>query len=221
MSRSDHGFTLVELMIVMVLIGILSLTIPNFIANWLQASSLAQQRTALLSNAENALDTVNQDIRLSGAADDNNRWADPNAPGAPADQLSWQSTSNVLVLAKAAADSSKNIIFSDPAKYISQKDNEIYYVSGGTLYRRTIKSSDATDATVTTCPPAVATAGCPADKTIATGVTAFSVKYYDADENQVIPSDARSIQLAITMQDKSGYKTISASYTTRMVFRNE
>ena len=221
MSRSGSGFTLVELMIVMVLVGILSLMIPNFIANWLQASSLAQQRTALLGDAEDALDTVSQDIRLSGAADDNNRWADPNAPGAPANELSWQSTASTLVLAKAAEDSSKNIIFSDPAKYISQKDNQVYYVSSGTLYRRTIKSNDPNDAAITTCPPASASSSCPADKAVATGVSAFSVKYYDADENQVAASDARSIQLGITMQDKSGYKTISASYSTRMVFRNE
>lgn len=215
------GFTLVELIITMVLIGILSLTLPNFIATWLQASSLGQARSDLLGNAENALDTVNKDIRLSGAADQNNRWADPNAPGAPTNDYSWQSSGSTLVLAKAAVDSGNNIIFSDPAKYISQKDNQIYYVSGSTLYRRTIASSDPNDAAITTCPPAIATSSCPADKTIATGVTTFSVQYYDANEQQVTPSSAHSIQLAITLQDKVGSKTISASYNTRMVFRNE
>jgi prepilin-type N-terminal cleavage/methylation domain-containing protein len=217
----QKGFTLVELLITMVLISILSLTLPNFIANWLQASSLAQAKTALLSNAETALDTVNRDIRLSGAADLNNRWADANAPGAPGNEFSWQSDGNTLVLARAATDAARDIIFSDAAKYISQKDNAVYYLDGTTLYRRMLASDDANDAATTTCPPVSATSGCPADRIIATGVSAFSVRYYDADENVVTPTNARSIQLAITLQDKAGSKTISASYNTRMVFRNE
>lgn len=221
MRRQEAGFTLVELVITMVLIGILSLTLPNFIATWLQASTAAQARSNLLGDAENALDTVNTDIRLSGAADQNNRWPDPNAPNAPSDEYSWQSSSNTLILAKAAVDANNNIIFSDPAKYISQKDNEIYYLSGSTLYRRTLASSDPNDAAVTTCPPADATPSCPADTTIATDVTNFSVEYYDANEQQVTPNDARSIQLAITLQSTENGHTISASYNTRMVFRNE
>lgn len=221
MSNACAGFTLIELIITMVLIGIISLTLPNFIATWLQASTLAQARSDLLTNAETALDTIGQDIRLSGAADQNNRWADPNAPGAPGDQYSWQSTSTTLVLATAAEDSAGNIIFSDPSKYISQKDNEIYYLSGTTLYRRTLASGDANDAAKTTCPPSIATSTCPADKTIATSVTSFSVQYFDANEQQVTPPNARSINLSITMQTTQNGHPISASYNTRMVFRNE
>lgn len=220
-KTNDAGFTLVELIITMVVVGIIALTLPNFIANWLNASSLGQARSDLLSNAETALDTVNKDIRLSGAADQNNRWADPNAPSAPSDEYSWQSNSTTLVLAKAAVDSSGNIIFSDTSKYISQKDNEIYYISGSTLYRRTLSSGDSSDAAVTTCPPASATPSCPADKVIANDVSSFSIQYYDANDQQVVPNNARSVQLAITLQNKVGTETISASYNTRMVFRNE
>lgn len=209
---------MVELLVSMIIMSILSLSLANFITTWLQASSLSQNRTILLSNAESALDTLANDIRLSGSVDQNNRWSDAYGPSGP---YSWSSASQTLVLAKAAEDSSKNIIFSDPAKYISQKDDEVYFLSGTTLYRRTLKSTDATDAAVTTCPPASATAACPADTTIATGVTNFSVSYYDANESIVTPSEARSVQSAITLSSKQGGKTISASYTTRMVFRNE
>jgi len=218
---NSAGFTLVELLITMVLMAILSLTLPNFIANWLQASNIEQNRANLLTNAETALDTISNDIRLSGAADLNNRWSDSHAPNSPADNYSWKSDGDTLILARAASDSSQNILFSDPAKYISQKDNVIYYLTGTTLYRRVLKSDDVNDAAITTCPPASVTATCPADRVVATGVSAFSVGYYDADENTVAPTDARSVQLSITMQTKVGGKTISASYATRMVFRNE
>ena len=216
---SQRGFTLVELLVVMVIMSILSLLLANFIITWLQQSSLAQKRADLLTTAETTLDTINNDIRLSGNADQNNRWADANGPGG--NQLGWASDSDTIVLAKAAVDSGNNIIFSDPAKYISQKDNVIYYLSGTSLYRRVLASTDADDAVVTTCPPASATSDCPADRLVAKGISSFAVSYYDADDNVVTPANARAVQLAITMSDKQNGKTIRASYTTRMVFRNE
>jgi hypothetical protein len=124
------------------------------------------------------------------------------------------------VLAKAATDSSNNILYSDASKYITEKDNEIYYLSGSTLYRRTLATNDNNDVAVTTCPPP-GSSGCPADKTIATGVTSFSVHYYDANETIVTPTSARSIELDITMSSTQDGHTISASYNTRMVFRNK
>jgi prepilin-type N-terminal cleavage/methylation domain-containing protein len=217
-SQSQDGFTLIEMLVTMVVISILSLTVANFIADWLQNSSLAQKRASLLSNAEQALDTINTDIRLSGDADQTNRWADPNAPGG---KYSWHSTSDTLVLAKAAIDKHGHIIFSDPSHYISKKDNEIYYLDGHTLYRRTLASKDTSDRATTTCPSASSSSDCPPDKTVATDVRNFAVTYYDADNHTVQPADARSIQLNITLAEQLNDKTIKASYKTRMVFRNE
>src|SRR5947209_5030157 len=94
--RGQGGFTFVELMVVMVIMGILSLTLANFIISWLQASSLASSRADLLTTAENALDTVTTDIKLSGSADQNNRWADVNGPGGA--QFGWASGSQIVVL---------------------------------------------------------------------------------------------------------------------------
>jgi prepilin-type N-terminal cleavage/methylation domain-containing protein len=217
-SRSENGFTLIELLVTLVVISILSLTIANFIANWLQASTLARKRTELLANAETALDTVNKDIRLSGAADQTNRWPDNNSPNG---RYGWHSDRDTLVLAKAAIDTNGNVIFSDPAKYISEKDDEVYYLDGSTLYRRTIAADDSNDRATTTCPPASASSSCPPDKTVANGVSNFAVTYYDADNNKVNPSDARSVELKITLNEKVNSKTVKASYNTRMVFRNE
>ncbi len=217
---NTYGFTLVELIITISLIAIVGVTVSAFIVHWLETSTLAQARSNLLTNAENALDTVANDIRLSGDADQNNRWPDNNGPGAPANLYGWQSNSSTLVLAKAATDSSNNIIYSDPNKYITEKDNEIYYLSSGTLYRRTLSSDNVSDSATTTCPPP-GQPGCPADKVIATGVTSFSIQYFDANENIVTPTSARSIELDITMASTQDGHQISASYNTRMVFRNK
>lgn len=216
--RDQNGFTLMELMITCVLISIIALSMAAFLTGWLGSYSDANARTGLLSNAENALDIASSDIRLSGSADNANRWPDANSPSG---NYGWQSSGSTLVLAKAATDSQGNIIFSDPNNYITEKDNEVYFVSAGNLYRRTIASGNPSDSTKTTCPAANASQSCPADQLVASGVTNFSVQYFDSDENQVSPDNARSIGLAITLAAKDGSATLTSSYNTRMVFRNE
>lgn len=216
---SERGFTLTEMLITMILISILSLSIANFIADWLQTANLAQVRSTLLSNAQDALDNVSDDIRLSGAADRTNRWPDPNGPGS--NQFGWSSNGSTLVLGRIATTSSNDVIYSDAAKYVSQKDNVIYYVSNKKLYQRIIAADDPNTSAVTTCPPESATSSCPADRKIAQDVTNFSISYYNADDQVVAPDESRSVKLSITLTETQGGQHVSATYTTRMVFRNE
>ena len=217
MSR-QRGFTVIEMLVTITLVSILSLVIANFVADWLQTASINQARTSLLSNAQDALDNISNDIRLSGNVDENNRWPDANAPG---NQFGWTSSGNTLVLAKIATDSSNNVIFSDPSKYITEKDNVVYFVSNKVLQKRTIASDDPSTAAKTSCPVASASASCPADRQVARDVTAFSITYYDADDQVVTPAEARAVQLSITLSYTQGGETVTATYATRMVFRNE
>jgi prepilin-type N-terminal cleavage/methylation domain-containing protein len=218
-TLTQRGFTLVEMLITMILISLLSLMVANFIADWLQTANKAQVRTLLLSNAQDALDNVSNDIRLSGAADLHNRWPDINAPNNS--QFGWTSNASTLVLARVATDSGNNVIYSDQAKYISEKDNVVYYVSNKKLYQRIIASDDADTKAVTTCPSGSASASCPADRKIAEDVTNFAITYYNADDQVVAPDDARAVQLSITLSETQGGQNVSATYATRMVFRNE
>lgn len=219
LKRSEHGFTLIEMLVTTVIISILSLTLANFITTWLQESSIANARVSLLSNAEYALDTVTSDIRLSGSVDENNRWPDANGPGGQ--QYGWASGSQTLILAKIATTKSNSVIYSDQAEYITQKDDEVYFLSGTTLYRRTLASGVSGDAAVTTCPASDATSSCPVDKTVATGVKSWTVSYYDQNGSVTTVANARSVQLAITLSQSVDSQNITASYTTRMVFRND
>ncbi len=218
-KNDEKGFTLVELLVVMIVMGILSFALVNFISTWMQSSSIALARASLLNEAQTALSIINNDTVLSGGVDQTNRWPDPNGPGG--NQFGWSSNSQTLILAKVATDSSGNAIFLDSSNYITQKDDEIYYLSGTTLYRRTLASNSTNDAAVTTCPPSLATSSCPPDTTIAKGVTSWLVTYYGANNTIVSPSNARSIQLSITLTAPYGNANISTSYTTRMVFRND
>jgi prepilin-type N-terminal cleavage/methylation domain-containing protein len=216
---NKYGFTLVELLIVIVVMGIITLPIATFVTTWLNAADIAQGRSNLLSNAESSMTTITTDIQLSGSAEENNRWPDPNGPGG--NQYGWSSSSSVLVLARIATDKGGNVIFSDTSKYISQKDDAIYFLSGTTLYRRLITSNSSNDSIETTCPPALATATCPADLVVATGVSSFSLAYYDINGAISTTANARSVQISLTLASKVDNHNISASYVSRMVFRNE
>lgn len=218
---NQSGVTLVELMTTTVIISILSVVMVNFLGNWYQSYAINQTRTNLLADAQNALDSISDMARLSSSADQNNRWQDPNSPGAPANQLSWQSSANTLVLASAVEDKSGSIVFSDASNYTSQKNNQIYFVRAGNLYRRTLAAPVANNKLKTSCPQSLATTSCPADKRLASNVSSFVVKYYNAENQEVVSTNARSVEVTVVLQKLSYKQQITRSYTTRMVFRND
>lgn len=217
---NQAGFTLVELTVSCVMVAIMSMILINFLGDWVRQNALTSARVSLLNDAQVALDAIGDNIRQSAAADQNNRWLDANAPGAPASQQSWQSDSSTLILATAAQDSNNNILFSDPANYTSHKNNYIYFVSGGILYVRTLAAPVTGNKAVTSCPKSAATSSCPQDRSLTTNATNFNVKYFNNANQEVTPTNARSIELGLTLQTKKYGQAIQVSHKTRMVFRN-
>lgn len=221
-SRCSGGFTLVEILVATAVAGVIIVLMMDFTANTLRDNSIATARDTLLSDAQIGLDSINQVVRLSGDADANNRIADQNAPGAPGDTYSWQSNSGTLVLATAAIDANHNVLFQDPLHYISDKNNNIYYVSGGTLYRRILANPAAGNVAKTSCPQAKSSSSCPPDSQLMHNVSSFNVSYIDGNGNDASdPSDARAIELSVALSTTKYNQVIKASYTTRTVFRNE
>lgn len=215
------GFTIVEVLVAVTVTSILLMVIMNFMADALVNYAVIQARRDLLIQAQESLDKIADETRVSANADLNNRWSDENAPGAPDNLLSWESDSDTLILATAAQDSDKNIIFADSANYITEKNNNVYFVSGGSLYRRRLASPVDGNSTKTTCPASAASATCPADAELIDNVTSFSVDYLDGNDNKVEPTSARSIRMNIALSRSYYGRTITADYTTRMVFRND
>ena len=222
-SHLKAGFTIVEIVIALSLISILSVIALTFFTNALADNARADAKATLLSEAQQTLDAVTNDIRLSANADEANRWPDENAPGAPSNEFSWASDNDTLVLAAAAEDEDKNIIFEDAVEYISWKNNYIYFVQNGTLYRRTLAADVAGNAAKTTCPAASASSSCPPDKVMAHSVNVerFTINYLDGDNNEVTPTDARSVELTLSLKTKAFGNDVKAEYKTRMVFRND
>ncbi|HET7060226.1 MAG TPA: hypothetical protein VFH99_02850 [Candidatus Saccharimonadales bacterium] len=222
MKRLDGGgFTLVEALVSLVVTTAVVLVLTNYMLGNVQQSTTDLSRDTIIKETEQGLDLAANDIRVSANADDNNRWPDANSPGGAANQYGWQSNGSTLVLATAATDQSGNVIFSDAANYITAKNNVVYYVQNSTLYKRVIAAPAAGNAAVTTCPAASASSSCPADKELLHNVSDFSVTYLNGQNQSVSPTDARSIELHVTVTKKVFGQPVNADYTTRMVFRND
>ena len=217
----SRGLTIVELLVVISVTTILVIVVSSFMMVNLRESTLATARGNMLRETQQSLDLAANDIRLSANADTNNRWADVNSPGGASNQFSWQSNSSTLVLAAAAEKSDGSIIFADAKNYITEKNNIVYFVKDGTLYKRMISSPVADNNDKTSCPINLASASCKADKPLLQNVSAFTVLYKDGQNNNVSPTDARSIELNVTTNKKIYSKTLSVNYKTRMVFRND
>jgi type II secretory pathway component PulJ len=218
--KDEGGVSLIELLIALILTAALTTLVVSFSVDKLEQNAIQNTQYVLLTNAQTGLDRIGSDIRIASAADDNNRYQDPYSPGAPSNELSWASNSTTLILAVAATDSRNNVLWSDAQDYVSDKNDVIYYLSNGSIYRRVLADPVSGNAATTTCPTAHATTACPADSDVLDNVTSFSVEYFNSDNQQVTPSNARSIQLSVTLSVSKYNQNITANYTTRMVFRN-
>lgn len=215
-SLNSNGFTLVETVVAVTVVGIVLGVIAIFSVSSLQQSSVETARATLLGESQIAMDRVISDIRLSAGADLNNRWPDANKTGG---NFTWQSNASNLVLATAVLDTDNEIVFADPAQYISEKNNVIYFVSNGVLYKRVLAAPVTGNASETTCPTAGPT--CPADRAMLHNVTDFTVKYLNGDGQEVTPTDARSVEINIKTSTSKFSQDIDSDYTTRAVFRND
>ncbi|MDB5170293.1 MAG: hypothetical protein JWN82_689 [Candidatus Saccharibacteria bacterium] len=220
-SRGQAGFTMVEVLVAVSVTTLVLIVITNFMMRSIQTSTLETARATILREVQQTLDIVATDVRLSANADLNNRNTDDNSPGGSGNQFGWTSNASTLVLATAATTSGHVIIFSDPANYVTTKNNIVYFVSGGTLYKRILAASVAGNGAQTTCPASKVTSACPGDKELLHNVSAFQVSYLDGSNHAVAPTSARSVEISLTSARTQYKQTQSASYTTRMVFRND
>lgn len=215
------GFTLTEVLITLVVTSIVMTVLLALVMNGIVNYGRTEARASLQAEVQTALNIIGTDIRLSGSVDQNNRWPDENAPDAPADLFSWESNNQQVILATAAEDSDNNVLFADPAQYISHKNNTIYFVRDGVLYKRVLASDVTDNSALTSCPQDKANDDCPADQAMLQDVTGFSVRYFDSEDNEVPAANARSVEVNLQSTVQKYGHDITVGHLTRTVFRND
>ena len=194
MSRNERGITIVELLIVMVITGMLTGLIFTFsFTYWKQGVTTQTELNAIIERL-NASDYLREHLSAStglviqNSVEDNNVLAaDPGDPSGK----SWKiihayrgliennsGATPVLYFKQYSTDSSQNILFDDLLPY---EDDYIVYMDASSkqLRVRVLANPDAPgNATKTSCPPAIATPTCPADRILANDVTGVDMRYF-------------------------------------------
>lgn len=219
---NKSGFTLIELLVAISVTSIVFIGIMTFLVNSLAGNAAREAKADLLRESQLSLDVITKDARLSSGVLPENTVSDPNSPDAESTfGRGWVSTNNTLILARSAEDSNRNILFEDPIHYVTAKDNVVYFIKDGSLYKRTISADIANNSSKTSCPKEESDADCPADIRMVQNVESFSVRYFDGLDNEVEPEQARSIETSLTLKVNKFGREVKANYTTRTVFRNE
>jgi prepilin-type N-terminal cleavage/methylation domain-containing protein len=217
-ESQERGFTIVELILATAISGILA-TVMFTICVYYYGSTLQAQTTAQMAlESQLILTQLVEDIRLSDGIALTNSIADVNAPAG-----GWVTNdpSNIIIVKSPATDAARDIIY-DSSTNFPYRNEFIYFTTGATMYRRTLKNTDATGNTaITTCPPAIASSSCPSDKEFSKNMNNLTFTFYDINDAATSdPTLARSVNLTVNMTRKVYGKTLTLSNSTRTTLRN-
>lgn len=218
MKLAERGMTIMELIVSITVIGILTVLMMNFVAGHIADNAIKNAQSDLQLQTQLALDTIDREIRQSANIDGNNRWEDAYPPTSD-DAYSWSSDADTIILADPVINTSDNVVFEDPQNYISYKDNVIYYLNDATLYKRILAAPVPNNKRQTTCPPS-ASSCIHDDPLLAAHIENFSVTYYDANEAEVTPANARAVKVSLKVSRKVFKRTLTVEQSVQSVFRN-
>jgi prepilin-type N-terminal cleavage/methylation domain-containing protein len=225
---NQRGYSLIELLVAISLTSILLLSVGRFVLDSIRSTNQDYNQTLVFVNTKSAVEIVARAVREARAVQAVNRLPDNYAPGAPGNLTSWSGTAGsgaTLILSIPSRDTSNNLIYADGLHTNLYTDDVIFYLnsSNNRLYKRTIANPNApSNRAETTCPPANATASCPADKVIVEDVANLTTTYLDGNGSTTnTPSGTEAVRYTVTESKMIGLRTYTGSYTTTAAMRNK
>lgn len=218
LSASSHGFTLTELMVSMAIAAIIC-TLMMTVTLTLYGTAIRSQVTAQMAvETQFMLRSIVEDVRLADSIGLISLLPDANAPSG-----GWQTsnTNKVLIINQPAVTSSNDIIY-DPLTGNPYDNEYIYFLSGRTLYKRSLKNPLATASTTkTSCPSALVTSACPVDKQYSQNVDSITLTFYDLLNNETtVPTLAKSVKISVSTSRKVFGKNVTFNNTVLTKLRN-
>lgn len=217
-KTSQPGFTVVELLISISVIGILMISVMAVTLNYYVLISRTNLRTDMVNDSQNLLRSTVEAIRYGAGVRQSATITDPNAPAG-----GWNTSNSafVIIIAVPTLDSDDNYII-DSTTGQPYNNELVYYKSGSLLYRRTLKNTSAVGNTaVQTCPPASATPGCPADTKLLENLSSMAFVLYDQDDAVTTdPLITRSVKINLSMVKDTFGNPITINNSIRTTLRN-
>jgi prepilin-type N-terminal cleavage/methylation domain-containing protein len=227
MKLATAGFTLIELLISISISAVLLLVGGTFVGQGTLSINIDYNKTLVQTDTETAVNTVARVIKSARSVEAVNSQPDAYAPGAPSNLYSWSGTAGpngTLILAIPSRDTSGNLLYVDGLHTNLYTDDVIYYFDSTTkkLYKRTIANAVSGNVAKTTCPPASATAACPADSVVVQDIANLATSYFDSNNNSVsIPSGTEAVGYTLTETRVIGNKSYVGTYATTASLRNK
>jgi hypothetical protein len=207
---------------------LLVLSIGDFATNSVLGSNQDYNKTLVLTNSKEAVSIVARQIRLARSVQSTNAIEDANAPVG-----GWSGaagTGKPLILAVPSHNAATNdVVYIDGFHQSVYTDEVIFYLDSTThkLYKRTLAATlpdGYTNAAVTTCPPASATAGCPADSDVVDDVANLTTGYLTAGSTtpctSCSPNNTEAVNYTVTETRTINGKPYTGTYTTVAALRN-
>lgn len=211
----EKGFSIVELVIATAVAAIVSAVMLSLSLYFYGDVLQAQATTEMAMESQLILTQLVEDIKLSDGIGSSNEIPDANQPGG------WTTNdpSNILIIKSPAIDNNRDIIYDSETGY-PYRNELIYFTNGTSMYRRSLKNTDAPGNTsVTTCP--TASPGCPDDKKYTDHIANLTFSFYDSNNSPTSnASQARSVDLTVNMSRRIYGQTITLSNSTRTTLRN-
>jgi len=203
MKRNESGFTIAELLVVVILTSILTLIVMLFAFDLWRTSAIQEADNDTLVTRFNASDTLREFIGTSSGliiqnsiADSHANVPDPNISGGnfwlpihaiPSTIPVGNSTTYtpVIYFQRYSFNSSNNYIMNGTSPY---DDEYVLYLDGTTknlMMRTLVNPSASGDKLKTTCPPASASTSCPADRVVATNISSIATRYFSRTGNLI------------------------------------
>jgi type II secretory pathway pseudopilin PulG len=203
MRRDESGFTITELLIVIILTSILTLIVMLFAFDLWRNSAVQEADNDTLVTRFNASDTLRDFIGTSSGLiiqnsipDSNANVPDPSIPGGnfwlPIHAIPGTvavgasgTYTPLIYFQRYSFDSSNSFIMNGTNPY---DDEFILYLDGTSkslMMRTLVNPAASSDKLKTTCPPASATSTCPADRVVAADVGSINTRYFSRTGNLI------------------------------------
>lgn len=216
--KRQAGTTVAELVIAVAIIGILIMP-ATLIALYFFGGTIQNNLQARLAvESETLLRSMVDELRVSSGIRATNAISDPNAPVG-----GWTtSNANLVLIISTPVTTTTNVFVIDTATGEPYQNELVYFVANGQLYKRFLANADAVgNRFKTSCPPALATATCPADVMLSSHFKSMSFVFYDQDDAITTTlSTARSIKMSLQMEDKTFGRVVTFSNNIRITLRN-
>lgn len=203
MSMNQKGITIVELLVVIIMTGFMVTLVSSFMINYWRYGYMLQADSDTLGTRLNAGDILRDSVGTSSGLIMQNSIADAHpgvADTSDASDTHWEvihaipgnvpvgasgTITPLIYYRRPSISTSGAYVMNGTQPY---DDEYVLYLDGTTksLRQRILANPNATgDKVTTTCPTALATASCPADKTIATDLSSVDMRYFSRTGNVI------------------------------------